>query len=827
MASSPDKRTYESEGILGALQSQGEEAKLQELGFLFNAVTEQIGVGYWDWYIPDNYEYLSPRFKEMFGYKDHEMPNSPESWQKIIHPDDLPAVLECFDAHVATKGKSPYKSEVRYFHKEGHIIWVLCQGKVIEWDGEGKPIRMIGTHIDITAQKKTEQALRKSNQIFQKMEAAAQIGSWELVLDEPPVLYWSDETYEIHEVPEDFVPDVDSGLAFYKEEHRPIIIKAIEEAVDHGTPFDHKLMIKTMKGNTKWVRTLGQAEMSGDTDSRAARVWGVFQDITSDMEQEVKLLKAKEEAEQAAKAKEEFLSTMSHEIRTPLNSVIGMSYMLLQDHPREDQYEKLRILKFSAENLLSLINDILDFNKIETGELKLEETAFDLAHLLKSICAGLDFKAKEKRISLKRMVDSSLPSKVVGDPTRLTQILTNLLSNAIKFTQEGYVKVEVELLSEEAEQLNLLISVKDTGIGIPKEKQATIFQRFSQAEKSTTRNFGGTGLGLAIVKRLLEIMGSKIKVESTEGQGSTFCFEITLGKALEPHAPKALAKEYHGSEKLKEDDFDLDGAQILVAEDNPLNQVVVGEFLKKWNAQVEYAKDGAEAFEKMASKVFDLVLMDLQMPVMGGIESVQKLVKEHPEQLSKFNIIALTATESTTVYQQVTEAGMADYATKPFNPKELYAKIVKYLPQKRTANAHKAKATLTFGSKQIELEHHYFQALSLKKLGKVAEFGEELALQFLKSTEQYLHSYMAEFEQSLGNNHFEKLDDLVGNVISALQKIGTETVLECAQHTKTALRQVNDKTPEKVAELTNHCKKDVEKFLEEISLLQKAIAKAE
>ena len=389
----------------------------------------------------------------------------------------------------------------------------------------------------------------------------------------------------------------------------------------------------------------------------------------------IALKKAKQQAEASSRAKTEFLSTMSHEIRTPMNAVIGMTHILLDEDPTEDQKGHLNLLKFSAENLLVLINDILDFNKIEAGKIEFDAIEFNLVELVTKIVRGLEPKAKERQLDFDMVIDKNISWMLMGDPTRLAQVLTNLISNAIKFTQRGKVQVEMAVHRERENTVDILFSVMDTGIGIPKSKQKQIFESFSQASSDTTRKFGGTGLGLAIVKRLLELQNSQIEVESKPGEGSRFFFTQTFTLLREKPLttlpnPQAAPEERN-----------LHSKRILLVEDNPSNVLVARKFLERWNAQLTVAGNGELALEILRNDMFDLILMDLQMPIMDGYQAT--LLIRTQENLAKRNIpiIALTASAMLEIQDRVFAVGMNDFVSKPFNPNELYQKIVKALGQ--------------------------------------------------------------------------------------------------------------------------------------------------
>lgn len=388
---------------------------------------------------------------------------------------------------------------------------------------------------------------------------------------------------------------------------------------------------------------------------------------------EAKINEAKEKAVQATLAKSQFLSMMSHEIRTPLNGIIGLTNFLLEDSPSAEQLNYLKLLKFSGDNLLTIINDVLDFSKIEANEIHLEYISFNLKDMLDNALQTLRIRATDKGLPLMFSYDTQLPEVVKGDPVRLSQIINNLVSNAIKFTEDGFVSVQILYAGQFGNQYSVTFSVRDTGIGIPADKLTYIFESFTQATPDTSRKFGGTGLGLSITRRLLRLMDSDITVTSQLGEGTEFTFSLQLEASnLKP----ALQKE-QPDVKLAPQNL-----HILLVDDNEVNLIVAANHLRKWNFQVTSVRNGVEALDKIRLRIFHLVLMDLQMPEMDGYEASKTIRQLEDSYFTNVPILAFTASAMTEDIQRLARFGINDYVAKPFNPNDLREKVIAYaLPE--------------------------------------------------------------------------------------------------------------------------------------------------
>jgi len=454
-------------------------------------------------------------------------------------------------------------------------------------------------------------------------------------------------------------------------EMKPEDFFRILEDLRSGKERFSELCFKKMNGLKFWE--LASFVSVFNPDSKSNDFVKISLDITDMKSKEIELSKAKEKAEAMNNVKTQFLANMSQEIRTPMSGIIGMTELMFLTSLTKEQKEYLEIINFSSSTLLAIINDILDFSRIETGKLKLENIEFNIRDLIYKTCQILDFDARKKKLSLKLNIQDKIKYNIVGDPLRINQIIINLLKNSIKYTDKGTVELNLSETKKENNKVRLFFKVKDTGVGLPKETIDSLYDNISSPDYSTDIEYKGTGLGLAIVKHLVRMMKGEMEAESTEGKGSVITFEIPFEKAKPAEKAAKITEEKKA--KVKKEG----GVNILVAEDNVVNQRLVKELLIRKNYNVVIVENGLKIFDAMEEGKFDIVLMDIQMPVMDGLEATS-IIREIEKGTGKHTpIIGITAYSVKADRGKCIEAGMDDYLSKPFVKEEFYKLIEKYI----------------------------------------------------------------------------------------------------------------------------------------------------
>lgn len=533
---------------------------------------------------------------------------------------------------------------------------------------EGRIVGLRGIFLDISERKRTEMALKESENKFRALAEESPVGIY-LVLD------WKFK-YVNPRFAEIFGYSAQEMIAdmSLKDIVLPEDWPKVEEGLQRSLAGDDESLYYEIRGLTN-RGDLVFIELFGSMTSYESRpaVVGTALDITQRRHIEDDLLRAKEAAEAAARAKSEFLANMSHEIRTPMNAVIGMTSLILRTNLDQEQKEYIETIRNSGNALLSIINDILDFSRIERGKIELECRPIHIQSCIEEALNLISSQAAEKGLKLNFKQEGSIPEAVVGDATRIRQVLINLLSNAVKFTEVGEIEVKVSASELSGDSYELHFSVRDTGIGISKETCARLFQPFSQADASTSRKYGGTGLGLAISKRLVELMGGRIWVESEEGRGCNFHFTLrTVASAGLPEnelsaLPKLPTQTNQDEQKRAKD------LRILLAEDNPVNRRMATLMLRKLGYKADPVANGFEVILALERQKYDLILMDVQMPEMDGLKATREIRRRWPSNTVK--IVALTANAIAGDREKCLEAGMDDYLCKPINLESLKATI--------------------------------------------------------------------------------------------------------------------------------------------------------
>ncbi|MBS1635771.1 MAG: PAS domain S-box protein [Bacteroidetes bacterium] len=637
--------------------------------------------------------------------------------------------------------------------KQLNVEIALADGRIFERDYI--PIFLNGIYTghlwkyrDITEQKKIQQTLLESEEKYRRIIQNMKLGL--LVVDNNDRIVDANPNFcEMTGYKQEEIMGWPAGEILLVSEESKSEIRKAQGLRKDGVSNAYEIQVSSKTGKPVWMMISGSPIY--DSNHKLIGSIGIHLDITERKLQEVALREAHLKAEQSAHSKEVFLANMSHEVRTPMNAVLGMARLLEHANLTTKERGYLDAIKVSSENLLVIINDILDFSKIDQGKMQLEETTFSFSEMIKAAMVQFEFKFMEKNLSFFRKIDPAMGDIFRGDPTRLSQVLTNLISNSVKFTEEGHVSLSCYLVADEPSSQRIRFTVSDTGVGIEKDKLVDIFESFMQEDSTISRKYGGTGLGLTISKQLVKLFGGELLVESEKGKGSSFSFEIDLKKGHMADINKAaeVVLDYDRLRDLK----------VLLVEDNKLNQFVATAILDQFGAKTVLAANGKEALEKLGKERFDIVLMDLQMPVMGGLEAT-RLIREQLK--SDVPVIALTANAIKGDSDKCLAAGMNDYISKPFTNIGLASKMLKYAPLKRYEKLEQASEVNT--DKEETKTDDITVSYDLQKLLDGFEGNDEFARNmvdlFIETAEETMH----DMEHAMADNNPELVKSLAHKI---------------------------------------------------------------
>lgn len=607
--------------------------------------------------------FISTAVAELTGYTADEFGEGGRSLNSIVLEDDLPEVEKAIAKSLATRGR--YAIEYRILHAAGHELWLQDRGQAI-YDSSGRPQWLDGSLQDVTARKQVETELRAANKRLTEVTDSIPGVVFQLVSDEAGIhpTFISNGVEKMLGVPREQVRnDLNAIIERVHPEDRAAFAPALQASETNGT-WQARFRIEHPSRGLRWIEGRASSVQQGEI----AQLNGYWLDVTERRAIELELEHSKEIADSANRAKSAFLASMSHEIRTPMNAVIGMTELCLETGMTPQQRGYLEKVRTASGALLEIINDILDLSKIEAGKLVLDDSDFNLSKLLETIGDMFALPAQQRGLELLYWVDPAVPEMLRGDALRLKQILINLIGNSIKFTEHGEIVLGLNVKQRHARQLELEISVRDTGIGLSEEQRARLFEAFNQADQTTSRRFGGTGLGLAICKRLVELMNGRIWVESTPEQGSNFRFTCWL--QYDPEQ-KPITWALRSPEHIS----------VLVVDDNETAREVLGSTLKAWRVKVEEAHDGASALQRLETPPrIDIAILDWRMPGMDGLELARR-IQQFPEERRPY-LILMSAFGEIQLSEMARAAGIQKFLPKPINPSDLLNSLADCLATK-------------------------------------------------------------------------------------------------------------------------------------------------
>ncbi len=630
---------------------------------------------------------LDDKWLGHLGYAADEVAPRTEAWLALIHPDDLPTAQLAF-AQMISGQRAAYEVEIRMRHKDGHAVWVLVRGKVVERDDAAQATRVMGTALEISSRKHAELDAERDRVRLQTILSSSSDGIYILSVDgllvEANPAFLNMLGYDRSAIGTLRVTDWDPDITIddFHARNSHLLggggsqILEIRQRRRDGSILDVEIGVAAMviDGRSFYCTTSREITARKRLTAELAEHREHLEELVHSRTAE--LAAAKDAAESANRAKSAFLANMSHELRTPMNGIMGLTGLALARTTDPRQHDLLTKTMTAARHLLAIINDILDLSKIEAEQLTLRYEDFSLAQVVEDSLQMVDEAARAKGLQIAPTIDPAVPATLHGDGVRLMQILVNYLSNAVKFSERGRIEVRASCVSDDAQGVVLRLEVSDQGIGLSAAVQAKLFQPFVQADNSATRSHSGTGLGLTISKRIAQLMDGAVGVASVEGRGSTFWATVRLerggaavSKALAEDPLQVLRREHAGT-------------PVLVVDDNPVNREVAAALLESAGLKVDTAEDGRECVQRAAAGTYALILMDVQMPEMSGIEATVAI--RHRFGSTELPIIAMTASVFEEERAACMAAGMNGTLVKPVEPSVLYAKVLKWSLRRRT-----------------------------------------------------------------------------------------------------------------------------------------------
>ncbi len=643
------------------------------------------------------------------------------------------------------KGQN-FDVELVLYRKDGSTFWGKVTGQVIP-DENGKPERYFAIIENISYRKESEQAIKLREEKYRSIIANMNLGLMEVDTEEN-IQFVNQSFCEMCGYPMEELLGKKASVLFVRGENNEMM-ETKNDLRRNGVSDAYEISVKNKRGEIKWWLISGAPRFNEKGDLVGSI--GIHLDITIQKQQEIELLEARTQAELSASAKQLFLANMSHEIRTPLNGILGMGRQLLKTRLNEKQKFFLDSINHAGEHLLVVINDILDISKIEAGKLTLETIGFELKEVIKHTVQVMQHRVEEKGLSLYTSVEETIAPVLLGDPYRLKQVMLNLVSNAIKFSEKGNIRVECNLGVHDKSKQAINITVSDEGVGMEKEFLSKLFQGFLQEDDTVSRKYGGTGLGMSITRQLVEMMGGSIRVESEKGKGTSvhLCIPFVTGSY----------KNLPAKEVSSADSSVLKNSRILLVEDNEINRLVVVTTLGYYGAEITETVNGEEAVNAVRNDDYDVILMDMQMPVMNGLEATRLI---RGELKSDIPIIAFTANAIKGENEKCIDAGMNDYISKPFEEEDLVNMIAKWLGKDSAAK----KTNQDTGMKTLE------KLYDLSKLHEISRGNDSFVQKMISLFTDQAPASVNEIKAALEQNDLPRIRAIAHRIKPSLDNMG-------------------------------------------------------